>query len=335
MKHTEKQGISKTLEGLCAIPGISGFEKESGISEYLFETVKSINPNTVYDSFGNIVSVVGEGSTTILVEAHMDEVGFVVCEIDPDIILCPRGVMKGEVVSGSRLFVVGKNISGDVILREGEYVFSPSRSNLEKVEKGDVLAFERVFSSEGDVVYANSLDNRIGCSVLIEVLQRVRSVSLPDTKIVFVFSIGEETDESEFSDILGRYGDDFAIVVDAAYAQPVNFGTADTRGSIIPRIGEGCALQVLGKGFSLERELIEMVEGIAEVEGIPLQRERAPEGYGKTNYAKMLQQGVKRGIVVNIPARDQHQQRSCTNINDAVGAVRLIVAFLTTSSVDI
>ena len=63
---------------------------------------------------------------------------------------------------------------------------------------------------------------------------------------------------------------------------------------------------------------------IAKANDIKIQDERAPDGFGKTNLAKLQMQGIKQGIVINIPVRDQHQGIAFTNLSDANEAVRLI-----------
>ena len=52
--------------------------------------------------------------------------------------------------------------------------------------------------------------------------------------------------------------------------------------------------------------------------------EKAPCGLGKTNLAKLQSQGIKRGVVINIPVRDQHQQISTMHLSDTNESVKLI-----------
>ena len=210
------------------------------------------------------------------------------------------------------------------------FIFNPTEEpDGIRIEKGDVVAFERYFSPKGnDIIEANSLDNRIGCSVLLDIMKNVMSDIPEAATFVFVFSTKEETDRSDFSDVIRCYGGDFAIVVDAAYAQPVEFDLTKDLEIEIPILGDGCAMQISGKGFKIEEKIIHEVVNTAISEGIKLQRENAPVGFGKTNFAKMLLQGVKAGAVINVPVRDQHQQFSSVSITDAEEAVLLIGALL-------
>lgn len=138
-----------------------------------------------------------------------------------------------------------------------------------------------------------------------------------------MFSRKEEVDKSSFKDVINFYPEAFTVVVDAAYAQPVEFNTNIPDVSI-PVLGEGCAVQTKGKDFIILEDDILEIENIAKENNIKIQEERAPSGFGKTNLAKLQKQGVKRGVVINIPVRDQHQQVATTNLFDADEAIRLI-----------
>lgn len=319
-----KNMLIQNLEKLCGQTGVSGYEQESGISGFLFGMIKNINPNTKFDAAGNIVSVIENSERTIILEAHMDETGFLVGEKNGKIVLFPQGIIKGEKIVDNNVFVVGKNISGKVsISPENDFLFVPKgEENRKNIEVGDIVAFERSFFNNDDEIKASALDNRIGCSVLIENL--TLAVKNGSTKrLVFVFSRKEETNESSFEDIINSYPKAFAVVVDAAYAQPVEFNTNIPDVSI-PVLGEGCAVQTKGKDFIISEDDILEIKNIAKENNIKIQEERAPSGFGKTNLAKLQKQGIKRGVVINIPVRDQHRQIATTNLFDANEAIRLI-----------
>ncbi len=320
-----ENNIAKNLERLCNQPGVSEYEKESGISEYLFEMVKNKNPETYIDTAGNIVSIIGNSGRTIILEAHMDETGFLVDKKNGNIVLLPQGIIKGEKVEDNNVFVIGKSITGKIsISPESDFIFIPTnKKDRGSIEAGDIVAFKRSFINNGGEIRASALDNRIGCSVLIEILTiAVKNGS--KNRLVFVFSRKEEMDGSSFGDIISLYKNSSAVIVDAAYAQPVEFETNVSDVSI-PILGAGCAIQTKGLGFTvLETDITEMKK-IAKENDIKIQEERAPDGFGKTNLAKWQMQGIKRGVVINIPVRDQHHQIAMTNLSDAKEAIRLIL----------
>lgn len=159
-----KNKLIQNLEKLCGQTGVSGYEQKSGISGFLFEMIKNINPNTEFDAAGNIVSVIKNPGRTIILEAHMDEVGFLVGEKNDKIVLFPQGIIKGKKVADNNVFVVGKNINGKVsISPENDFLFVPkSKESRKNIEVGDIVAFKRSFFNNDDEIKASALDNRIG-----------------------------------------------------------------------------------------------------------------------------------------------------------------------------
>lgn len=323
-----ENNLLTNLEKLCKQPGVSEYEKGSGISGFLFNLVKRINSNTSIDSAGNIISIIENPGKNIILEAHMDETGFLVSKKNSKIVLSPQGIIKGEKVADSNVFIIGKNIKGNItISSDTNFIFTPqNEKEVDAVVAGDVVAFERAFLKNENEIKASALDNRIGCSVLVELLaDAVKKKN--KNRLIFVFSTKEEVDQSYFKEIIVSSEDAFAIIVDAAYAQPVEFDV-NLPDVSIPILGNGCAVQTKGKGFIVLESDIENIKKIAEDNGIKIQEERAPDGFGKTNLAKMLKQGIKSGVVINVPVRDQHHQLATTNIFDAVEAVKLISKML-------
>lgn len=322
--------LRNILKKLCFQAGVSAYEKECGISDFIFNLVRNINPKTEFDSFGNVVSVIGNGKKVVFLEAHMDEVGFVVKETNGSANIWPQGIIKGEKVENSGAFIIGKNIKGTIIVNGKSFVFKSSEEEKTKeIKIGDIVAFNRCFIQKGNgIVEASALDNRIGCSVLLSVMRNVINDIPEDITLVFVFSTKEEMDESCYKDVIKKYGGDFAIVCDAAYAQPVDFDTVKESGVLIPTLGDGCAIQWRGKGFKVKKKIIKEMENVARSNNIKFQKESAPRGLGKTNLAKMLKQGVKKGAVINVPVRNQHHQFATTNILDAEMATLLILSLL-------
>jgi len=83
------------LDKLCRLDGVSGNEDE--VREFIAEQVKEYSSDIFTDVMGNLY-VFKKGrhhrGKTIMVIAHMDEVGFIVKEITPD------GYIKFAVVGG-------------------------------------------------------------------------------------------------------------------------------------------------------------------------------------------------------------------------------------------
>ena len=102
----------KLLEELCNTPGVPGLEDK--ISKIVLREIKNLTQTHETDSMGNEIFRVNKeipGSSTILIDAHMDEVGFLVSHIEDNgmIRVIPLGGIDPKLFYGQRLTIWGKN----------------------------------------------------------------------------------------------------------------------------------------------------------------------------------------------------------------------------------
>ncbi len=312
------------LKQLCMQTGVSGYESESGITGYIYNIVKEINKNTFIDKYGNVVSVVGEkraGIKRIVLEAHMDEFGFEYSkkQAGQSELKTLGHLSRIESVENAKVFVVGSNETG--YIKGGQLVFDYETSP--QINGTDLLAlsFARSFDMASDgTVMATALDNRVGCSVLIELVKFVISRKFNDVQFTFLFSVGEETRTSMW-DMGSEFN--FGFVIDAAYAQPILFDRCVEK-ICIPELGNGCAIQYHGDGFVVKNCYIKSLKRIAREASINVQDEIPPGGSGYTNFSSLKNLCGENGVVINIPVRNQHRAASVMNISDVISAVELI-----------
>ena len=67
--------IETLLNEFTSVPSISGFEKESKLPRTIADSVRKYNP--IIDTLGNVIMRFGSGGKKILIETHLDEVGFI------------------------------------------------------------------------------------------------------------------------------------------------------------------------------------------------------------------------------------------------------------------
>ena len=323
--------LRKTLKDLCLQPGISMHEHTSGIVALVTDLCKRCGADSVEtDADGNVVATVGNGPLTVLLEAHLDEVGFEVSEVREDgaVSLLACGTVRGENIDGSEVYIVRTGTTGTLSFdpQSENILFLPSLPNAEIVP-GDLVSFKRNFTEADGVIRATALDNRIGCAVLLETLHECKAVLPEGVRVVFVFSLEEETSNTSVKATVQKYNPDLFVVVDAAYASPVDFDVHEPEESI-PVLGEGCAIQHKGVGFVVDPQRIAALERITSEQGIKIQRESVEGSRGRTNFTAFLAAGTDAGVVLNVPVQSQHRDISTTNPNDAVGAVALLLAII-------
>jgi len=92
--------MSKSIERfreLTMLDGTSGFESE--ISKYLEENLSKYADEIKFDNLGGIYAIKKskkENAKTVMIAAHMDEVGFIVTKV------LPNGMLKFETLGGFR-----------------------------------------------------------------------------------------------------------------------------------------------------------------------------------------------------------------------------------------
>ena len=96
---------SKLLKKLCDTHGMPG--GEDLIRDIILKEYKKFTKNITIDAMGNVIAHIGGKGPKVVIDAHMDEVGFMVHHIDQDgfIRVTPMGGMDPRVFYAQRLVV--------------------------------------------------------------------------------------------------------------------------------------------------------------------------------------------------------------------------------------
>ena len=190
----------------------SGYE--TAIREVIRAEIKPFADDLQVDALGSLIAhkapkgAAGPSKSSqaktkrIMVAAHMDEIGLMATHIDENGFIRFTGVggIRPAALTGSRVrFMDGTPgvISSDRIpditrtpsLEQCYIDVGASNKKNCPVKVGDVCAFDRPFLDMGKRLVAKSMDDRIGCAVLIETL---RSMKASSHEIYFVFTTQEE-----------------------------------------------------------------------------------------------------------------------------------------------
>ena len=223
----------KLLQQLCEIDGVSGCE--DAVRDFIRAQVEPYADSVTEDVLGNLlVYKKGKRSTgkTLMLDAHMDEVGLIITHITDDGFLKfgTSGGINPNVLLGTRVRI--GNVKGVIGLRavhmntpEQRKILPPVRSmyidiganSKEEAEKlvkqGDFVAFDTETVLYGDMIKAKAIDDRIGCAVLVKLVQEETPV---DTW--FVFSVQEEQGARGAATAAFRIQPDVAITIEGTTA---------------------------------------------------------------------------------------------------------------------
>lgn len=320
------------LYKLVSPAGVAGDEKRS--FEQLRElfsqygTVKTDNLGSI------IIERAGEGKH-IMLDAHLDTIGFVVAGIENGgfLRLAPVGGIDMRAVAGAELTVHGKEDIFAVIctvpphLSKGEsrpiegdcYADTGlTEENLKAVVSvGDSAGFKNSFSKIGENrISSPYMDDRSGAVTLLKALEYTESRH----KITLVLSAQEETGGSGAKCSAYSLAPDLSLAVDVSFAE-----TPDANKKECGKIGAG---PMVGFSPTLDSEFSRLLCEIAEKEGIPYQRE-VMGGRTSTNADQIsISRGAVPSALVSVPLKFMHSPNETVDLRDIENSARLIARFL-------
>jgi len=330
-KSTPKIGEEQIalLEKLSNAIGVSGDEGE--IRSIILEVIKPLADVVHEDAMGNLIAIhkaKTDKALRVMVDAHMDEVGFMITSEDEG------GLYQFETVGGidvrslpAKTVLVGKDHLPGVIgakpihlADKGEMDSTIRLDSLRidvgkdpggKVKVGDRATFATRFERFENVLFGKALDDRIGVVTLIELLKHA-----PDTiELQAAFTVQEELGLRGAR--VAAYGLNpqlaFAIDSTPAYDQPTWDGTENTQYNT--RMGAGPAIYLSDAGTLSDPRLIRCLTQTAEKYGIPYQF-RQPGGGGTDAGAIHLRRGGIPSASISIPGRYAHTAVLVSRLED-------------------
>lgn len=319
---------TELLEKLCTACGVSG--NEDDIRDIILSEIKAYADEIKIDALGNILAFKKgrqRAKSRLLLSAHMDEVGFIVTNINND------GSLKIASVGGidkkaacGKAVLIGKNKLHGVIgatpihvLKADERAKNPSIDSLyidigadskEEAEKyvslGDYVYFDSVFEAD-DRIIGKAIDDRAGCMALIELIK-----SDLEYDAYFSFVVQEEIGLRGAKGAAFTLNPDAAIVVEATTASDIpDVSGADK----VCSVGSGAVVSFMDGATMYDRELYKMIMDNAKKAGIPVQTKTKIAGGNDAGAIHQSRGGV-RTAAISVPCRYLHSSTSLINADD-------------------
>jgi endoglucanase len=268
----------------------------------------------------------------IMLAAHMDEIGLMVTHIDENGFIRFTGIggIRPAALTGSRVrFMDGRpgiigtdritDINRAPSLEQCYIDVGASNRKDCPVNVGDVCAFDRPFVDLGKRLVAKSMDDRIGCAVLIETLRRLKT-SLHE--LFFVFTTQEEVGTRGAATSAFGVDPDIGLAVDVTTT-----GDTPKSANMSVSLGAGPAVKVKDSGMLADPRIVGWMVGTAEKARIPCQREVLEAGSTDARAIQLTRAGVPAGCL-SIPSRYVHSPSEMVDYDDVENAVRLMAALL-------
>jgi len=325
----------KLLEKLCNAVAVSGGENE--VRTIILDQIKPYVDEIRVDALGNVLAVrKGRGARRmkVLLDAHMDEVGFMLVADEGD------GLYRFKTIGGidtrnlaGKQVLVGKERKPGVIgakpihlttSDERKKPLSEEALRIDlgpesKMKVGERGTFAPNFRRIGPSVMSKSLDNRLGAAILIELLR----VPHPNIDVCAAFTVQEEIGLRGAKVAAQYFEPDLAFVIDSTPANdlPMQYESENTFYNT--KLGLGPAVYVANASTLDDPRLVRYFEEVAHRAGIPYQI-RQPGG-GGTNAGRIQRAGLGAPVVsVSVPHRYTHTAMSVARIQDWKNTLALL-----------
>ncbi len=340
----------------AAIDAVSGHEQE--LVRRLRDDLKPLVDSLVVDSFGNLAGtrLGADADTSLMIAAHSDEIGCLVKSIEAGgmVRIAPIGGVGETLLVGRH--VRARGLAG-VIGNKAGHISTPDErrtaprirdlyidfgfDSAEQVHAagirvGDPVAYHQpvVRLANPDRIAGKAVDNRIGCALVVLLARALKEAELPCT-VHFVVTVQEEVGLRGARMITHRLNPTAAIAVDTMPAG----GTPDVSDTqdLTMRIGAGpvitLASQSGGGGALAQPGMVRFLEACAIDADVTPQRGLFYGGNSDAASMHLVGSGVPVGIL-NIARRYSHSPAEMLDLNDAMGAFRMLVAAATSFSAE-
>ncbi|VEF47366.1 M42 family deblocking aminopeptidase [Bacillus freudenreichii] len=333
------------LKELTDAKGVAGNEQEPRrvMKKYIEPYAEEIET----DGLGSLIAKkTGDANgPKIMIAGHLDEVGFMITQIDD------KGFLRFQTVGGwwnqvmlaQRVTIVtAKGDITGVIGSKPPHILSPEArkkpveikdmfidigaSSKEEAQEwgvrpGDMVVpyFEFTVMNNDKMLLAKAWDNRIGCAIAIDVLKNLKGENHPNT----VFGVGtvqEEVGLRGAKTAANKIMPDIAIAVDVGIAGDTP-GISEKESQ--SKMGDGPQIMLYDASMVSHKGLRDFVTGIADELEIPYQFDAMPGGGTDAGSTHLAGEGAP-SLAITIATRYIHTHAALLHRDDYENAVKLI-----------
>ena len=342
-----KKDLFKVLKTYMEIQGISRYE--DNVVEELKKSTKGTGFKYSRDGMGSLLmNKVGNAKGPIIqIAAHMDEVGFLVRDIEKDGFLrlsSVGGIWPVTIVGGKATVVssTGKEYFG-VFGHTSVHILTPEARKLapketelyvdlgakdsKEVEKMGIEPGDRVymhadsFMLNNDIAVGKAMDNRAGVTVIDQLAHALKGKKNPNNLFI-VGTVQEEVGTRGAITSVSKIKPNVAIAIDTCASH-------DTPGAIkgIQNLGSGVAIRIKDGGTMMDPKLVNFITDLAKKHKIPAYKYVA-QGGGTDAAQLQFGEGGVATITLSIPQRYLHSPHGASSLKDIEAAINLLKEFV-------
>jgi putative aminopeptidase FrvX len=340
--------IATLLTTLADAHALSGYEDD--VASLLKAELEPLVDEVSIDKMGNVVAIRRGEGPTVMIAAHMDEIGLMVSHIDDEGFLrfVPLGGWSDQTLLGQRLVIHtkdGKRIPGVVGSRPPHIMDAEERKTVIKlkdmfidcgadsaataaamgVEVGTTATIDRELRTLGaDLVTGKALDNRAGCAMMVAALAMLKGKDVKAT-IQAVGTVQEEVG------LKGARTSAFGLSPDVAIATDVTIpgdhpGVTKSESAVV--LGKGPVIAIIdagGRGVIAPRPVLRWLRETAEKSSIPHQFQVGNGGSTDASAISISKTGVPCSVV-SVATRYVHSPVEVLSLRDLEQGAALIAA---------
>lgn len=331
--------VTAVLDALCSAAGAGGLPQAAQAAAAL---LRPLMEEVTTDAMGNVLGIrrCGRaGAPTVLLEAHIDEIGFIVTGADDAgfVKVAPCGGIDRRTLAGAEVVLWGDKPVAGVFCSTPPHLHKGGDALPEIADMGvdTGLTAEQVRAAipagtrgtfranfrpmTGSLVCSKALDDRAGVAAVLLCLEQLRDTALP-VDVAVAFAVQEELG------CRGAATAAFSAAPDAAIAVDVSFAfTPDADRAKCGELGKG---PMLGWAPSLDWALTDRLDRLARAENIPLQHEVMGGDTGTDADSIASARAGVRTALLSIPLRYMHTPCEIVDVRDVEQTARLMAAFI-------
>lgn len=330
--------LKKDLFRLCSAAGVAGMQE---IVQVATELLKPLVDEVTTDAMGNVLAIrrcKEPNAPTILLEAHLDEIGFLVTHIDGNgfVYVAGAGGIDGRVLTAQEVLVYGDEVYHGVfcstpphlsgkdgelpdLAKRGIDVCMSAEEAKAHIPLGSRVMFAPAYCPLNDhVVSAKALDNRAGMAAILHCLRQ-----LDDTcpmNVAVAFCVQEELGCRGSDPAARKIQPDCAIVTDVSFAL-----TPDADPHKCGKLGKGV---MVGISPILHPEMTDKLLELAKENELPFQYEIMGGGTGTdADHISGCLYGIPTALL-SIPQKYMHTPVETVDLRDVASVGDLMAAYI-------
>ena len=334
------------LKQLSEAIGVSG--DEGDVRAVILDAVREHVDEVRADAVGNLLALKrgkgrlqsprdSERRLRVMAAAHMDEIGLMVIDHDKDGFLRvrPVGGIDARLLPGVLLTVGPRRLPGVIGIKPIHLLKEEEQAKVAKIEDlavdigaktkeeakrlapvGTYATFTTQFRELGPTVMGKAFDDRVGCAVLVELLQGEPF----RFDLHAAFTVQEEVGLRGAKVAAYAIDPDCGIALEGTVADDL---PKDKDSSPTTELGKGPAVTVMDRSFIADRRLVRLITSTAEELDIPYQIKRPGIGGTDSGAIHQTRLGVP-SVTVAVPCRYIHSPASILSLDDLGNTVRLV-----------